>query len=273
MINYASMKKILIIILTIYIALNINFLYAIDLSSKEKLFITRTSKTLEKLVNNDIKYKDKLIISLNRTLKKLKKNSKNYLIINEITTNLKKVSLKTHSNNHYKQNKINIEKVKTTWIWLHNTERNKLWLKNYKEDNRLNNTAYEWSTIMKNKSSMDHKRFSNSSFYNYNQIENWFQDRWVNCIIANWTTSTESIWKFAYYCSDKDCSDELITSLKSIFQLYMNEKWLTYPANAHYRAIVHNYINYIWLWISIKYTWDNRYEYYVATHYCTEFDK
>lgn len=255
------------------IAVNINSIYATTLSSNENLFVTRTSKKIETLVNKDIMYKERLIISLNKVLKKLKKNTKSYIIIEKLTANLKKVSLKTHSNNHYKQNKIDIEKVEKAWIWFHNTERSKLWLKSFKEDSRLNNTAYEWSTIMKNKSSMNHKRYANSSFYNYNEIENWFQDRWVKCKNADWTTSTESIWKFAYYCSDDDCSDELIESIKSIFQLYMDEKWLPHPNNAHYRAIVHNYLNYIWLWISIRHTWDDRYEYYIATHYCTEFEK
>jgi len=63
--------------------------------------------------------------------------------------------------------------------------------------------------------------------------------------------------------------------------MFMAEKWLKYPLDAHYRAIVHKNLNYIWFWISIKkenhnYSIYKEYDYYkiyLTTHYCTWLSK
>ena len=145
---------------------------------------------------------------------------------------------------------------------------------------RLDNTAYEWSKFQaKEKKIMSHKRNWWSLFYDYHEIEKWFTDRWVKCSVAWWATSSESIWKFWYYCNDYECTDELVKSLKTIFDIYMAEKWLAYPANAHYKWIVLAELSKIWIWLFIEERFDDTYkdyrsyDYYVTTHYCTEFKK
>jgi hypothetical protein len=119
---------------------------------------------------------------------------------------------------------------------------------------------------------MDHKRDSFDSWYDYHKIENWFQERWVHCKVKWRTTTSESIWKYGFYCTDWDCTEELKVSLKEIFDIYMAEETLNYPANAHYKAIVSPNISKMWLGITLyKADLPNYYEYYMATHYCTEF--
>lgn len=62
--------------------------------------------------------------------------------------------------------------------------------------------------------------------------------------------------------------------MKKIFDIYMSEKWLKYPMDAHYRAIVHPNISQIWVWIKLQETSDkNFYEYYITSHYCSELIK
>lgn len=132
---------------------------------------------------------------------------------------------------------------------------------------------------------MDHKRYSNSWFYDYFIIEKWFKDRWVVCKNINWVTTSESIWAFSYFCkkTKKNCNDELLKSLKKIFDIYIAEKGLKYPANAHYRAIVHKNLSQIGFWIKLiktispskknreYYSDYDYYKYYVTTHYCSQF--
>ena len=121
---------------------------------------------------------------------------------------------------------------------------------------------------------MDHKRNYWDASYDYHKIEKWFQERWVKCKPKNRVTSSESIWKFWYYCKDNECTDELLKSVKQIFDIYMAEKWQSY--DLHYRAITHASISKMWVWIAIKKSEDewfnNYYDYYITTHYCTEFD-
>jgi len=115
-------------------------------------------------------------------------------------------------------------------------------------------------------------RFPNWPFYDYDKIWERFSDRWVRCENKSWVTASESIWKFWYYCKYWDCSDKLLKSLKVIFDIYEGEKWLWYPADAHYRWITHSELKFIWLWISIRKTDEkDYYEYYVTTHYCSQF--
>jgi hypothetical protein len=61
--------------------------------------------------------------------------------------------------------------------------------------------------------------------------------------------------------------------------MYMSEKWKSRSENPHYRAIIHPDFSKIWLWLSIRedkeftkdYPWYRYYDFYVTTHYCTEF--
>lgn len=256
--------------------------YAYDLTSKDQVTINKIVNNISKESNDFwFSYRDNFINNLNFILRKSDEKSQSFSILNQILTQVKKINFKDYSNNYYENNKLDINKLKQSWLDWHNQARNNLWLSNYSYDTRLNSTAFEWSYNMNEKWSMDHKRYSYSWYYDYNDIEKWFNEKWVNCKVVNRATSSESIWYFSYYCKkdDSDCSDEALESMKAIFDMYMAEKWLQYPANAHYRAITLTNFRKIWLWITIKkeenpYWQINNYDYYklyLTSHYCTEF--
>ncbi|QFR39095.1 SH3 domain-containing protein [Candidatus Gracilibacteria bacterium 28_42_T64] len=250
------------------------------ISSSDKKIAGKVIGKIKKLVNSKgIKYKEVLIYKLEKTLRKLKEGTKKYVIINEIIVGTKKISLEPTYTRHYKKYKIDMNKVKSTWKDWHNTARRDLGVSLYTYDSRLDNSAYEWSYISDQKGVMEHKRNYFDVYYDYKVIEKWFNDRGVICKVKNRATSSESIGKYGYKCTDNDCTDELINSLKEIFDIYMAEKGLSYPANAHYKAITHADISKIGLGLAISdapvdengWGGKNYYNYYVTTHYCTEF--
>lgn len=242
------------------------------LTTSDYAYVNKITARIKKLVNKKwYKYKDLLVNALQKYLIKKNRSEKIIAVINEVIKNTKKVSLKDNSLTHYKKFNINIDKVKEYWLNLHNIERKKLWLPSFSYDDRLDNTAYERSMESLDKWVLDHRREAWETNYDYKKIENWFQERWVKCKVKNRTTSSESIWKFAYLCDDSDCSDDLYKTTKTIFDIYMAEKWTSY--DLHYRAIAHSNITKIWLWFGIKgpdHEWF--YDYYITTHYCTEFE-
>jgi len=250
------------------------------ITTADKKIAQKIIKKIEKLVNSKwVNYKQTLIYKLEKALRKTKGWTQKYVIINEVIVWTKKISFASTYNRHYKKYKIDINKVKSTWKNWHNDARKQLWVQLYTYDSRLDNSAYEWSYISDQKWVMEHKRYYGDIYYDYHKIEKWFNDRWVNCKVKNRATSSESIWKYWYKCTGNDCTDELLESLKVIFDIYMAEKGLPYPANAHYKAITHSDISKMWLWLTMSnapidenwWGWKNYYEYYVTTHYCTEF--
>lgn len=276
------MKKILIIVTVLFILISNSYSYldTYKITSSDKITINKLSSKINKLLDsNDLAFRSKLEQKINSLQYKYKNSKKLYAIFQEIKLNTYLISYKKESENHYNEYTIDINKVKKAWISWHNKARKELWRTLYSYDERLNNTAYEWSKFQDWKWFMSHKRTSDWPFYDYDQIEKWFTDRWVKCKVKSRVTTSESIWKFWYYCNDSNCTDELIKSLKVLFDIYINEKWMWYPADAHYRAIVHKELSKMWLWLSIRRDFTDEYKnyksynYYVTTHYCTEFKK
>lgn len=277
------MKKIIISIFSsLVLLLSIPNTYSYELSRTDIVAINKIVSKIERNANILwIYYRDIVIAENEVALRKLSNDSNDYFIIVELIKKLKQIKFFNLEKKESKDSKINLEKIKENWINWHNDARSNTSLKSYYTyDDRLNNTAFQWSINNKEKWIMDHKRFDNSSFYDYSQIENWLLDRWVKCKAINGITSSESLWYHSYYCkkNKSDCSDEAIKASKEIFQMFMSEKWLKYPLDAHYRAIVHKNLNYIWFWMAIKKDENNNdfkdydyYKIYITTHYCTEF--
>lgn len=266
------MKKIILIIILLMFYLS-NKTYTYELSNQDKILVNKLVYSINKKIENKSiyeknRYKDLLY-------KIVSQKSNNQQIKNIITETLKKTYLydyKKEFTNHYKKNNIDFSHIQKKWLEWHNTERKKSSLTQYSYDDRLNNTAYQWSRQQSILWKMSHERNVWDWFYNYNVIEKWFQDRLVKCVADWWVTSSESIWKFWYYCSNSDCTKKLEDSLKIIFNIYLNEKDLPRSQNAHYRAITHRNLKKIWLWLYINKTSEkDYYEYYVTTHYCTKF--
>lgn len=257
-----------------------------ELTIKDKILINKINNKLQKNIDKKWDwYKKTLIKILEKTLNKSKKNTKKYEILNALVENLKtdeiinkqvdetkKIDFTILASENNLKYKIDIEKIRKQWLDWHNEVREKIWLNPYSYSALLDNTAYEWSSISAEKWEMEHKRNYFDKDYDYNIIEAWFQERWVNCKVINRTTTSESIWKFWYYCKDDDCTDEIIPALKEIFDIYMNEKLKSY--NPHYRAIVHKDITKMWIGIVVLQETEekNYYDFYITTHYCTQFE-
>lgn len=162
---------------------------------------------------------------------------------------------------------INFSQIKAYWLDLYEQQRNKLWLHTYSYDEKLEESAFEWSKTQKEAGEVSHKRFANSSYYDYSQITDWFQNRGIICENKSWYTHTENIWWGKYSCSDGDCNDELKTGLKRTFDFYMSEKDKSYQP--HYSSIVNHYFKNVGVWIALKELSENNYEFYLTMHFCT----
>lgn len=266
------MKKALLLIIVSLMLLS-NGTISYSPTSSDRVLINKLVNSINK------KYSDKTIAQKNqikellyKTLEQNKNNSSFEYILTQTLIKLNFYDYKEEYINHYTNYNIDFYNIKETWLWWHNYERGNLNLSYLSFDYRLDNTSYQWSKTQYEKGYMTHERTSWDWYYNYPIIEQWFQDRLVKCNVSWWVTSSESIAKYGYYCHDNNCNDELTESLKEIFLIYMDEKWLSYPANAHYKSIIHSNLWKVWMWLYIYETdEDDYYEYYVTTHYCSSF--
>lgn len=218
------------------------------------------------------KYKELILFTLNEKLKESGFGTKRYDVFKELIIGVSAIWLDKAAKEYYEKEGINIQALKTTWLKWQNDARKKLLLPAYTYNTKLDITAFEWSYISMWKTVMDHKRSPWDSYYDYSKITSWFSDRWVTCRNANGATNSESIGWWNFSCSDGECTNEIETVMKDIFDMYMAEKWRKYPADAHYRAITHNSFKNIWLGIAVKKSTEKRdyYTLYMTTHYCTD---
>lgn len=266
------MRKVSFIFILFFVGfLNIFADNQVELNIKDRITINKIVNSIQKIVDEKwISYRNLMINSLKSKLWKSKENTKENKIFKELVQKVQKISFLNYSNNHYNSYWIDINKVKQTWLNRHNEVRKNVWANAYSYSDTLDNTAFERSWMMKEKWIMEHKRAWSNKDYDYSVMENWFSERWVKCKYTNKTSFTESIWKFWYYCYDDNCTDKMLESLKAIFDIYVAEKWKSY--DLHYKAIVLKDLKKIWMWLSIYETNEkNYYEFYVTTHYCTEF--
>ncbi len=274
------MEKIIIILILIISSILKTFANDYNITNNDKLIINKLSYKIQNILDNSsLSSREVLIKKINQIQQQYKNSKKLYTIFEQIKINTHIKSNKQEYINHYKKYNINYDKIKSDWLNWHNYERTKLWRSKYSYDERLNQTAFEWSKKQNELWEMSHKRNPWDWFYNYKKIENWFNKRWIKCKISWWATSSESIAKYWYYCNDNDCTEELSKSLKEIFNIYMSEKWLKWIQSAHYKWIILPSLNKIWLWLFINENFSDTYwnyksyDYYVTTHYCTNFKK
>lgn len=269
------MKKIINIIILSILLIWSTFASNNTLTTSDRLIVNKlNSKIWVLLKKQTLAFRTKLESKINELQNQYKTNNKLYNILEQIKNDNYMFNHKQEYTEHYNDYKIDFTKVKNTWLKRHNDVRKDLWVTPYSFDERLDNTGYEWSKKQRSDWFMSHKKYWDTEFYNYTVVEKWFNDRWVKCKVAGWATSSESIWKFWFYCKDNECTDEFLESLKAIFDMYMAEKDLWFTNNAHYRAITLPSLTKMWLWIAFyKNGWENYNEYYITTHYCTEFYK
>ena len=236
-----------------------------------KIFIKKLKEISKK--NNDLKFStilNQIVFNLEEPIRKIeeekkKKNAEKKLQEQKKIETEKIEKLETNDVINY-----DLEKIKKTWIWWHNIERKKLGLAEYSEEEKLNISATNWSITKRNKKIMDHKRSPNDSYYDYWKINTWFKNNWVVCKNIYRVTHSESIGRAWISCNKDDCTDEIIKGIRWTFDYFMSEKWISWIAGAHYRAIVHKTFKQIWFWLAVEKNWKNSYRIYHTTHYCTE---
>jgi len=125
-------------------------------------------------------------------------------------------------------------------------------------------TSKKWSEYNLSKGEISHKRTPESGYYDYEVITKWFADLGITFKNVNRITYTENIGRGTFKCSEDDCTDELISSIKNTFDFYMNEKDDEY--RPHYNSIMNSF-NIIGLGIAIDEKID---QYYLTVHYAVE---
>jgi uncharacterized protein YkwD len=160
---------------------------------------------------------------------------------------------------------IDMQKVRLTWLAWYNSERRKDNLHDYKYNNQLNRTAYIWSAFSEERGEITHKRIGQTEYYDYNMINDWFRDLGLQFENIQRVTHSENIGGGSFSCTDNDCTDELVDSIKSTFDFYMAEKDQEYKP--HYNSVMNDYFNEIGLGIAIDETTN---KYYLTVHYGTK---
>lgn len=160
---------------------------------------------------------------------------------------------------------IDISKVRSTWLSWYNGVRQQEGLHAYTHNDQLARTAYVWSEKFKAEKAteMSHKRNPGDAYYDYNKIKAWFKNLGLEFKSGLFTENTG--WGVPYYCNESDCTDELISAIKNVFDFYMAEKGQSY--DAHYKAVINKNFKEIGLGISID---EEAQRYYVTVHYGTE---
>ncbi len=166
---------------------------------------------------------------------------------------------------------VDIEKVRNTWLEWTNWVRWELGLSDYTIDNRLNITATEWSDFSKERGYIIHGRpwdgcvwEGNYGCYNFQAIDTWFKARGIDPVVKNKTKHTENIGYGSYRCSSGDCTDEMLSAIRTTFDFYLREKSYNW---VHYKSLINPNLSKIWVGISVDTT---KWVYYLTIHYITE---
>ncbi len=161
---------------------------------------------------------------------------------------------------------VDMNRVRSTWMSWYNVTRSALSLQNYTWDTRLDSTAHDWNIeFAKGKWQNHHRRNPWDSYYDFPVIDAWFSARGINPKVINRAKNTENVGYGYYSCSQSDCTDELIASIRSTYDFFMSEKGKSY--DAHYRSIVQPYFTKIGMDIIIV---PGERRYYMTIHYITE---
>ena len=160
---------------------------------------------------------------------------------------------------------IDEKRVEETWLQWYNDVRTNLGLSPYIYNIHLKRSAIVWSSIAKQRGSISHKRDGQTAYYDYKLIEQWFANLGLRFQNINRSTFTENIGWGIYSCSQSDCTDDLLASIRTTFDFFMSEKGKSYAP--HYKSIVQPYFKEIGLGIVLD---PNTRRYYLTVHYGTQ---
>ena len=159
---------------------------------------------------------------------------------------------------------VDLKEVRKTWLAWTNAERKTAGLKPMISDSQLNRSAVTWSKFSRDKGEMSHQRVGQTAYYDYAIITKWFASLGLTFKNVNRMTYSESIGYGVYSCNDKDCTQKLISSLKTTFDFYLKEKGQ--KSRPHYGAIINPEFKIEGVGIAID---AKTQRYYVTTHYAT----
>ncbi len=158
--------------------------------------------------------------------------------------------------------KVDLARVRTTWLALHNAERTTKSLTSFTYSSALEWTATTWAKHLADIGKASHQRNSTDGYYSYDSIKQRFTDQWI--VFATKEKNgqplfTENLWRGYYTCKKTDCTDDFIKAIKTTRTFFMSEKGKT--SKPHYNAIVGNFST-IGLGVALI---GNKY--YLVTHY------
>lgn len=160
---------------------------------------------------------------------------------------------------------IDITKVQEARQWRVNDLRSSRGLYDTSFEPILHKTAADWAVTIRNKKEADHRRFSNSTYYDYGQLVERFADRGVVFKNVSRATFTENVWRAYFSCDSWDCTQEAINSVQRIYKYFRDEEWKAY--DAHRRTMIHPLFRVMGIWISVDEPNDRI---YIVIHYWTE---
>lgn len=124
--------------------------------------------------------------------------------------------------------------VQETWLGWYNAERSRVGAPPLVLSPELNRTAQTWAETSKQRGYIDHKRGTNV-YYDYNRIKSWFAQQGVT-FTSRGTQFGESIGWNVYSCREDNCTQSLITAIRSTFDFFYSEKGRSY--RPHYDMMV-----------------------------------
>lgn len=161
---------------------------------------------------------------------------------------------------------VDMNRVRATYLSWYNSTRASLSLGMLSFDSRLDTTAHDWNIeFAKGRGENHHRRNPGNSYYDFAVIDAWFLARGINPKVINRAKHTENVGYGYYYCSDSDCTDELIASIRTTYDFFMSEKGKSY--DAHYRTIIQPYFTKIGMDIIVV---PSEKRYYMTIHHITE---
>jgi hypothetical protein len=160
---------------------------------------------------------------------------------------------------------VDMARVRAIWLKWYNDARAEQGLSPYVYNDQLSRTANIWSEACKARGYMDHRRSPGDAYYDYSKITAWFKDLGLVFKNVNRVTHTENIGWGMYRCSKSDCTDDLISAIRSTFDFFMAEKGTA--SHAHYDSVMNAYFKEIGLGIAID---QSAGKYYLTVHYGTE---
>lgn len=105
---------------------------------------------------------------------------------------------------------VSLDIIEQTWLDRVNELRTSRGLHEYVRSEKLSETAKDRSESLAAKGVADHRRYANSSYYDYRQITDRFADRGVVFENRNRSTHTENIARSTHNCNTDDCTQEII---------------------------------------------------------------